>query len=365
MNTERLLREVEKRLAHLSEADRAEAVDALREEIARERRRDSPHATVETERERRVEAETLREILEAINRQASLDQTIEEVLKQLSRLVVFDSCSIGLLDPGGSFRIIASRGFSDAARVKGVAFQSPLHEALRHGRSAMALSDVTGDPRFTPVEGAEAIRSWAGIPLLVEGEVIGVLCLDRHQVQPFEDEDLHRAKAVAFSAAAAIRKAQLLEKVRRYAALMERVVQVDEAVFAGRDLQELGQVILDGALNIGAYAGGAMVLEDVKGAHVAARSGAAAAPEGTVAPALLTRQARRLDGDQADSLARSVGLAPQPLFLVPLATPDVHVGTLVLADPDGESPDDRLMEAYASRAAAAWVHASRLDRSRS
>jgi hypothetical protein len=364
MNTERLLREVEKRLAHLSEADRAEALDALREEIARERRRDSPHATVETERERRVEAETLREILEAINRQASLDQTIEEVLKQLSRLVVFDSCSIGLLDPGGSFRIIASRGFADAGRVKGLAFQSPLHEALRHGRSALALSDVAGDPRFTAVEGAEAIRSWAGIPLLVEGEVIGVLCLDRHQVQPFEDEDLHRAKAVAFSAAAAIRKAQLLEKVRRYAALMERVVQVDEAVFAGRELAELGQVILDGALHIGAYAGGAMVLEDVKGAHVAARSGGGT-PDGPVAPALLTRQARRLDAAQAAGHGRSVGLAPQPLFLVPLATPDVHVGTLVLADPDGESPDDRLMEAYASRAAAAWVHAAHLDRSRS
>jgi GAF domain-containing protein len=364
MNTERLLREVEKRLAHLPDPDRAEALDALREEIGRERRRDSPHATVEIERERRVEAETLREILEAINRQASLDQTIEEVLKQLSRLVVFDSCSIGLLDAGGSFRIIGSRGFADAGRVKGLAFQSPLHEALRHGRSALALSDVSTDPRFMPVAGSEAIRSWAGIPLLVEGEVIGVLCLDRYQVQPFEDEDLHRAKAVAFSAAAAIRKAQLLEKVRRYAALMERVVQVDEAVFAGRELADLAQVILEGAMHIGEYAGGVMVLEDVKGSHVAARS-AGAAGEGPVPAALLTRQARRVDLEEASAHGLSVGLGPQPLFLVPLATPDVHVGTLVLADPDGESPDDRLMEAYASRAAAAWVHAARLDRSRS
>jgi hypothetical protein len=361
MNTERLLREVEKRLAHLLETDRAEALDAVREELARERRRDSPHATVETERERRVEAETLREILEAINRQASLDQTIEEVLKQLARIVVFDSCSIGLLDSGGSFRILASRGFSDPSRVKGLTFQSPLHESLRHGRSALALADVTADPRFTPVEGAESIRSWAGIPLLVEGDVIGVLCLDRHQVQPFEDEDLHRAKAVAFSAAAAIRKAQLLEKVRRYAALMERVVQVDEAVFAGRELPDLAQVILDGALRIGAYVGGVMVLEEVGGARVAAQSDGAGSDR-PVAPALLTRLARRLDSGQSADLATSVGLESQPLFLVPLATPDVHVGTLVLADPDGESADDRLMEAYASRAAAAWVHAARQGR---
>src|SRR5260370_41621244 len=101
MNTERLLREVEKRLVHLSEAGRAEALDAVREELARERRRASLHGTVETERERRAEAETLREILEAITRQASLEQTIEEGLKQLARLVVFDSCSLGLLAPRG------------------------------------------------------------------------------------------------------------------------------------------------------------------------------------------------------------------------------------------------------------------------
>jgi hypothetical protein len=361
MNIERLLREVEKRLVHLSEADRAEALDAVREELARERRRASMQGTVETERERRAEAETLREILEAITRQASLEQTIEEVLKQLARLVVFDSCSLGLLDPSGAFRVIASRGFPDPAALKGHAFQSPLSDILRLGRSALTVPDVTTDPRFLPIEGTESIRSWAGLPLLVEGEVIGVLFLDRHKVEPFDDEDVHRAKAVAFSAAAAIRKAQLLEKVRRYAALMERVVQVDEAVFADRAPADLARIILEGALRIGVYGGGALVLEGERGPQVVARSDGAAG-DGPPAAGLLTRSARRVAADQSAALAPSVGLSAQPLFLVPMATPDVHVGTLVLADTNGESPDDRLMEAYASRAAAAWVHATRKPR---
>ncbi|HUG53991.1 MAG TPA: GAF domain-containing protein, partial [Vicinamibacteria bacterium] len=364
MNIERLLREVDKRLAHLAETDRAEAVDAVREEIARERRRVDPHTTMERERERRAEAETLREILEAINRQASLDQTMDEVLKQLARIVVFDSCSLGLLDADGSFRILASRGFADPAHVKGFTFQSPLSEALRHGRSALSLNDVTADERFVRVEGAELIRSWAGIPLLVEGDVIGVLCLDRHNVEPFDDEDLHRAKAVAFSAAAAIRKAQLLEKVRRYAALMERVVQVDEAVFAGRPPVELARVILEGALRIGAYAGGAMVIENEGDPSVVAASDGLASG-GRVPPDLLTRATRRLPPEPGAASEARLGLGGQGMFLVPLATPDVHVGTLVLADPNGESVDDNLMESYASRAAAAWVHAVRPGRSAS
>jgi hypothetical protein len=47
------------------------------------------------------------------------------------------------------------------------------------------------------------------------------------------------------------------------------------------------------------------------------------------------------------------------VYLVPVSTAEVHVGTLVLLDPDGETPDDRLMEAYASRAATAYRHAAR------
>ena len=63
MDMERLLREVEKRLGGLDAANRAEALDAMREEIARERRRMTLSFTVEAERERRVEAETLKDVL--------------------------------------------------------------------------------------------------------------------------------------------------------------------------------------------------------------------------------------------------------------------------------------------------------------
>jgi hypothetical protein len=44
---------------------------------------------------------------------------------------------------------------------------------------------------------------------------------------------------------------------------------------------------------------------------------------------------------------------------VPLKTAEGQVGTLALLDPDGETPDDRLMESYGSRTAAAYQHAVR------
>jgi hypothetical protein len=363
MNLERLLHEVEKRLEHLGEATRAQVIDALREEIARERRRLDPTGPVEAERERRVEAETLREILEAITRQARLEETIDEVLKQLGRLVAFDSCSVALRDPSGRLRFIATRGLGNDDRLVGKLFKSELTDAILDTRWPLSVTDVQEDPRWASVDGTPRIRSWAGIPLLVEGDVIGVLCLDRHRVDAFQDEDLHRAKAVAFSAAAAIRKAQLMEQIRRYAVSMERVVAVDQAVFSGHRLIEIAQAVLDGALQVGAYQGGLLTISGPGGPTVAVAAGAALAnTQGRGAPKELEVTATtRLPPEQAQAVARALGveLPAWEMYLVPFATPDVQLGTLALVDPGGESPDDRLMEAFAARAAAAYLHALR------
>jgi hypothetical protein len=362
MNVDRLLREVEKRLETLSEAHRAEVLDAVREEIARERRRLEVGLTVEAERERRVEAETLREVLEAINRQARLEETIEEVLKQLAKIVLFDACTLALSDTEGRFRIIAARGFPEPARVLGQTFRNAVTDSIRESRWPATFADVTQEAGFTGIPEADAVQSWAGIPLLVEGDVIGLLSLDRHRAEGFDEEDLHRARAVAFSAAAAIRKAQLLEQVRRYAALMEQVVAVDHAVFAGAAAAEVAQAILEGAGRVGTYRSGALLLTGREGPRIAATFGDAfAGSEGRIMPSELDlTTTSRLDADRAARIGTALVLAKplHGLYVVPLATSQTHMGALVLVDPDGDSPDDRLMEAYASRAAAAYLHAA-------
>ena len=361
MNTDRLLREVERRLASLPEQARAEALDAIREEIGRERRRIDPGDTVEMERERRQMAETLREVLEAINRQARLEDTIDEVLKQLARVVVFDSCSVALLDADGRFRIIGARGFADPHKIVGQTFRNRLREATAERPWPFAIPDVDEDARFERLPGGEKVRSWAGIPLLVEGQLIGLLSLDRHRVEPFGDEELHRAKAVAFSAAAAIHKAQLLENLRRYATLMERVVEVNQAVFAGKGRGEVARLILEGAVKLGASPGGALVLAG-RDRKVAAASGPFAPVLGKKAPAALaTRDLGRLAAKDATGIGASLGvkLRGHRLYLIPLTSDDSHVATLALLDPAGPGADDTLMQAYASRAADAYAHAVR------
>jgi len=362
MNTERLLREIEKRLVGLPEAHRDQILDALREEISRERRRVPPAGTVETERERRVEAETLREVLEAINRHTNLDDTLSEVLKQLSKILVYDSCCLALTDAEG-FRIAAVRGFREPAKAVGSLLRDRLSLTIQKDHWPVAVGDVQQDERYEAAPGCEGVRSWAGLPLLVEGEGLGLLCLQRHQIEPFDEEDLHRAKAVAFSAAAAIRKAQLHEHVRRYANLMERVVAVDQAVFRGEPREKLARIILEGALHVAGSAGGLLVLAGPGGPRIAAATGEGMeAAHGLPAPAaLLAASPARLEAGALEAVSHALGLPglPAQVFLVPLATPDTQVGCLTLLGRGSQPPNGTLMEAYASRATTAYLHAVR------
>ncbi len=360
MDIDRLLRDVEERLSGLDEGLRGEVTEALREALARERRHMGPALTVETEREKRRTAEELRQALEAIHRPTRLDEALEEVLTQLGRVVSLDYAAVAAREPGDAFRVLASRGAED--EPAGTVVTNPRLNEVRESRQPVIVTDAEAAEVRRPLPGSPSLRTWAALPLLLEGDVVGLLMAGRLAPTPFDDEEIVRAKAVAFWAAAALRRGQLLEQVRRYAALLEQVVAVDEKVFDGATPDEVAQAILQGACRVGAYRGGMLVLQTPRGPVVAATaSDSFAAAASRPAPAdLAATTPRRLPRERMLEVAESLGtqLPAEQTYLVPLATSDVYVGCLVLLDPNGESPDDRLMESYASRAAAAWRHAA-------
>ena len=366
LNIDRLLRDVEGRLAAMEgaagrdEGLRHEVMDALREAIARERRGLDPSFTVEWERERRQNAEQLRGALEAIHGSVRPDEALDEVLKQLGRVVHADFSLVAVAEPGTGLRVAAVSG-AEAARLVGAILADPRLDAAGEERRAVRVRDAEAEGPLA-LAGAPPLRSWVALPLLLEGDVVGMLVAGRLALDTFTDEDLLRAKAVAFWAAAALRRVQLQDQVRRYATLLEQVVEVDQRVFRGEGPDALSPAILEGACRIGGYRGGMLVLQTPRGPVVAASSGdALAGAVGREAPAdLASAAARRLSAARMLDVAESLGmeLPAEQVFLVPLATPEGWVGCLALLDPNGESPEDRLLEAYASRAAAAWRHAA-------
>ena len=310
--------------------------------------------------DRLLHAEELRAALEAVHAVVRPEKALDEVLKQLERVVHVDFGVVAVAEPGGGLRVAAVRGAPPGGLV-GSLLVDPRLDAVREERQAVRVEDAQAEGALG-LAGAPALRSWVAMPLLVEGDVVGLLVAGREALDTFTDDDMLRAKAVAFWAGAALYRAQQVEQLRRYATLLEQVVQLGQRVFDGEGPDALSPAILEGACRIGGYRGGMLLLQTPRGPVVAATSGEALAGAlGRPAPAdLASAAARRLPATRMLDVAEVLGteLPAEQVYLVPLATPDGWVGCLALLDPNGESPEDRLLEAYASRAAAAWRHAA-------
>ena len=329
LNIDRLLRDVEGRLAAmtgaagLDEARRREVMDALREAMARERLRLDPDTTVERERERRQQAEELRSALEAVHGSVRPEESLDEVLKQLERIVQVDFAVVAAAEPGGGLRVAAVRGASPGGLV-GALLADPRLDAACEERRAVRVAGTEGQGALG-LAGAPDLRSWVALPLLLEGDVVGLLVAGRAALDTFTDDELLRAKAVGFWAGAALHRALQLDQLRRYSTLLEQVVELGQRVFEGEDADALSSRILEGACRIGGYRGGLLVLQTPRGPVVAATSGEALAGAlHRAAPVDLASAAvRRLPAARMPDVAEALGteLPAEQVFLVPLTTP--------------------------------------------
>lgn len=148
-----------------------------------------------------------------------LQSVLDTVLLAMRKLVDFKGGSICLVD-GGFIRLVVSDP-EVSQEVK------DLRLPRTQGLSGHIVT--TGEPLYSPniredprVSAAVAglgsnatIRSYIGVPLIVLGEVIGLLQVDSANVDAFTEDDLHALEGLGTQVAGAI------ESARRYEAVVE------------------------------------------------------------------------------------------------------------------------------------------------
>src|SRR5262249_35893170 len=150
---------------------------------------------------------------------------------------------------GGLYRLAAASGHRiDPAyhETQRQALISPGPGTLV-GRAAMnrrvvQIEDAWSDPLYEEKENAKlgGVRSMIGVPLMREGEPIGVIGLARTQVEPFVEREVELVRTFADQAVIAIENARLLNELR------ERTEQLQAQSKELADLnQQLEQRVAD------------------------------------------------------------------------------------------------------------------------
>jgi diguanylate cyclase (GGDEF)-like protein len=166
------------------------------------------------------------EILQAatldLTRTLDLEAVLESLLEHLGRLVPYDSANVLLLDPDGSLRVRAIRGYetwTDPETIRGSSFDGTNHpilgQMLRNGASLL-IADTANDPLWQLHPGAHYVRSWIGVPLTTtEGRPLGLYSLDKAVPGFFTQDHVRWTEAMAPHASLAIRNARLFQELQR------------------------------------------------------------------------------------------------------------------------------------------------------
>ncbi|MBM3143905.1 MAG: diguanylate cyclase [Chloroflexi bacterium] len=202
----------------------------------------------ESERRRRIEAETLRQASAVVAASLHQDEAIDKILEQLEHVVPFDSASVQLL-VDGYLEIVGGRGWPEPDAILGFRFpvpgDNPNTEVIQ-GRKAIILGEAS--KHYSPFlrEPHSHIRSWLGVPLVVREKVIGMLAVDHTQPFFYNSEHIRMASAFADHVAIAIENTRLFEEIQWLATTDELT-----GIHNRRRLFELGHLEIERARRYG------------------------------------------------------------------------------------------------------------------
>jgi PAS domain S-box-containing protein len=184
--------------------------------------------------ERTRELSLLLDVSANIASTLDLPRLLDLVLEQLQQVVAYDGASVLILEEN-ELHNVAHRGpiprEMQAQMRLGREQAVELWEAME-GHKPLIIGDVRGDAwlahafrqAFGPYLDQEMayVRTWVGVPLMVQERPIGWLSLHHGQPQAYAPHHVALAQTIANQAATAIQNARLYGQARRLAALEER-----------------------------------------------------------------------------------------------------------------------------------------------
>jgi K+-sensing histidine kinase KdpD len=201
---------------------------------------------VSAERHPADRLQRLQALTDAALAHLELDQLLAALLERTKDLLDTDTCAVLLLNEDGTELVARAAVGIEEEVEQGV--RIPLGQGfagrVAAERTPVVLDDVDHADVLNPLLREKGIKSLCGVPLIVNGEIVGVLHVGTLVHRKFDDQDLELLQLAADRAAVAIEHARLFRDERAARERLERLQVVTDITLAHRELDDLLAVLL-------------------------------------------------------------------------------------------------------------------------
>jgi diguanylate cyclase (GGDEF)-like protein len=304
-----------------------------------------------------VEAEGQRRDLSVIDAVEAVRQGVYERLYLLKRALDCHTCVVlWESNDGGAFKIRELASDSDNLVEAPIDRARGVVGSIARCREPVRLSDMRqGSRGVTYYRDSEPIDQFLGVPILEEGSLRGVLCLDRVQGAPFTDEETDVVEQMADSMLRTLQNERVFRSAEETRFELSRFFAASQRLNSVLTMEEALSAALESASEVVDFDIGAVTLRDEEGVeHEIVRVEAPEEPayedwegvrfddnSGLVSMAVknehyLPYQGRVRDGGTIVFDEQHALRGFQSLVVFPLITRDRAIGTLVVASRQAE-----------------------------
>lgn len=188
---------------------------AVQRHIAQQRR-------LAAEQQQRIIAEALLDAFTAINSSLDLSEIILRILDNVGKVVSHDSANIMLIQ-GDQAYIAAHIGYETSLGAMKIRISDvPNFMVMQMQQTPVLIPDTEADDNWVSLNAIASVRSYVGVPIVVDNTVIGFLNLECNEPNFFTEDSVRYLQLFSFQASVALRNAQSFEQAQELASLEER-----------------------------------------------------------------------------------------------------------------------------------------------
>ena len=151
-----------------------------------------------------------------------LDELLEKVARSVHKLINYDAFMVLRVDEQGRhLRSVFSQRFDKKLQLDSLPMGQGITGAAALTGKTVLARDTAADPRY--IESHPDIRSEVAVPLVANGQVIGVMDLESERVGYFTEDHVRTLSLIAPSIATAMENARLYQELEQ----RERLIQGD------------------------------------------------------------------------------------------------------------------------------------------